>query len=239
MRTSPPVLLARHSEVSLPNGGCSFEVSCAPDALLKSLSTEPLLVELYHKDKYATDVLLGIATVDLTEVLGVPPRAGKPGDFPRPAADQVAGSLVRSLELSAGVAPPAEPHAAIGESERSRRHVALVHVAIRLEELGPAPQQQIRPNGAKVAPRVAIEDRRPLRDRNGQTACHAGAASAGAEGGAGGAQTPTAALFKWREREEGRWQAALKKRQARRGCCAAAAVVVRRPVEPLADASSA
>ena len=99
VRTSPPVLLARHSEVSLPNGGCSFEVSCAPDALLKSLSTEPLLVELYHKDKYATDVLLGIATVDLTEVLGVPPRAGKPGDFPRPAADQVAESLVRSLEL--------------------------------------------------------------------------------------------------------------------------------------------
>ena len=57
VRTAPPVLLCRRGEVALPGPGCVGEFKSDASALLPILAAEPLLVELWHHDKYTADVL--------------------------------------------------------------------------------------------------------------------------------------------------------------------------------------
>lgn len=51
VRSSPPVLLPKRGEVALPNGDCVFEFAAEPAALLQTLAHQPLLIELWHKDR--------------------------------------------------------------------------------------------------------------------------------------------------------------------------------------------
>ena len=77
VRTSPPVLLPRHGEVALPWPGCTRDFAVRGiDELLPALAEEPLAVELWHHDKYTQKVLLGVATVDVAEVLSVMLQVG-------------------------------------------------------------------------------------------------------------------------------------------------------------------
>ena len=76
VRSLPAVLLKHKGEVTLPGPGCAVkcESGADKDKLLLALGAEPLLVELYHHDKYTRDVLLGIATVDMVKVLSARPQ---------------------------------------------------------------------------------------------------------------------------------------------------------------------
>ena len=107
VRSSPPVLLPRRGEVGLPGPGCArdFELpsfssddGAIAEALLSALAAEPLLIELWHHDKYTRDVLLGVASVDLSEVLSA-----------RPAADGV-----RSMQRQEQTVPVVERMEATG-----------------------------------------------------------------------------------------------------------------------------
>lgn len=79
VRTSPPVLLPRHGHVALPGPGCTKHFTCSGTELLSVLCEEPLLVELWHHDKYTKDVFLGVATCDLSEVVSAGPKDGPAG----------------------------------------------------------------------------------------------------------------------------------------------------------------
>ena len=73
----------------------------------------PLVIELCHKDKYAADVLLGVATIDLGELLGVTPKsdARAPNiNYYSPNSNPAAASpIVRQQEQSVFVVAPDGP----------------------------------------------------------------------------------------------------------------------------------
>ena len=79
IKSTPAVLLPRGGKVVLPGTGCTRECKCEPSTLLPALAAEPLLVELWHHDKYTQDVLLGVATIDLSEVLSARPEVDERG----------------------------------------------------------------------------------------------------------------------------------------------------------------
>eukprot|EP01135_Chromosphaera_perkinsii_P005253 Nk52_evm3s328 gene=Nk52_evmTU3s328 len=68
--TNPPVEVRKGVEYLMPQAYCGFEFASSAAGLADHISTNPLTVELWHKDKYMQDVLLGIAKVNLGEVLG-------------------------------------------------------------------------------------------------------------------------------------------------------------------------
>ncbi|XP_046857009.1 centrosomal protein of 120 kDa-like isoform X1 [Xenia sp. Carnegie-2017] len=66
--TSPPVEVRQHMEVPLPKSFCAFDFATSPTILKETLLSVPLLIEVYHRDAQAKDVLLGIARVTLGQV---------------------------------------------------------------------------------------------------------------------------------------------------------------------------
>ena len=201
VRSSPPVLLPKHGEVSLPNGGCVFEFACEPVSLLQTLAHEPLLVELWHKDRYAADLLLGIATVDLAEIVGVGPRPSgrSPSGFVTTERTEELVVPVRApIKTPAPLRRAADTNATGNSTSNSRRgkgnteRVALMRVNLRLEELGPrVPPPDLTLGGARQVPAL------PASQAPGER----------------GASHEEVALLRWRQREESRWRAALKKRE--------------------------
>ncbi|NXT31649.1 CE120 protein, partial [Pelecanoides urinatrix] len=67
--TSPPVEVRKNMEVFLPQSYCAFDFATIPHQLQDTFFRLPLLVELWHKDKTAKDLLLGVATLQLSNVL--------------------------------------------------------------------------------------------------------------------------------------------------------------------------
>ncbi|XP_038625571.1 centrosomal protein of 120 kDa isoform X2 [Tachyglossus aculeatus] len=67
--TSPPVEIKKNMEVFLPQSYCAFDFATLPHQLRETFFRLPLLVELWHKDKMAKDLLLGIARLQLSTVL--------------------------------------------------------------------------------------------------------------------------------------------------------------------------
>ncbi|KAM8960777.1 centrosomal protein of 120 kDa [Pelodytes ibericus] len=67
--TNPPVEIRKNMEVFLPQSYCAFDFATMPNQLQDTFSRLPLLVELWHKDKMAKDILLGIARLQLSNVL--------------------------------------------------------------------------------------------------------------------------------------------------------------------------
>ncbi|XP_008836949.1 centrosomal protein of 120 kDa isoform X1 [Nannospalax galili] len=67
--TNPPVELRRNMEVFLPQSYCAFDFATMPHQLQDTFLRIPLLVELWHKDKMSKDLLLGIARIQLSNIL--------------------------------------------------------------------------------------------------------------------------------------------------------------------------
>ncbi|NXK10973.1 CE120 protein, partial [Herpetotheres cachinnans] len=67
--TSPPVEVRKNMEVFLPQSYCAFDFATMPHQLQDTFFRLPLLVELWHKDKTAKDLLLGVARLQLSNVL--------------------------------------------------------------------------------------------------------------------------------------------------------------------------
>ncbi|XP_062368842.1 centrosomal protein of 120 kDa isoform X5 [Cinclus cinclus] len=67
--TSPPVEVRKNMEVFLPKSYCAFDFATIPYQLQDTFFRLPLLVELWHKDKTAKDLLLGVARLQLSNVL--------------------------------------------------------------------------------------------------------------------------------------------------------------------------
>ncbi|NXH12138.1 CE120 protein, partial [Bucco capensis] len=67
--TSPPVEVRKNMEVFLPQSYCAFDFATVPNQLQDTFYRLPLLVELWHKDKTAKDILLGVARLQLSNVL--------------------------------------------------------------------------------------------------------------------------------------------------------------------------
>ncbi|KAG8516692.1 Centrosomal protein of 120 kDa [Galemys pyrenaicus] len=67
--TNPPVEVRKNMEVFLPQSYCAFDFATMPYQLQDTFLRVPLLVELWHKDKMSKDSLLGIARIQLSNVL--------------------------------------------------------------------------------------------------------------------------------------------------------------------------
>ncbi|CAM4672100.1 centrosomal protein of 120 kDa isoform X1 [Lepidochelys kempii] len=68
--TNPPVEVRKNMEVFLPQSYCAFDFATMPHQLQDTFFRLPLLVELWHKDKMTKDILLGVARLQLSNVLG-------------------------------------------------------------------------------------------------------------------------------------------------------------------------
>ncbi|XP_063151353.1 centrosomal protein of 120 kDa [Candoia aspera] len=69
--TNPPVEVRKNVEVFLPQSYCAFDFATMPHQLQDTFYRLPLLVELWHKDKTAKDLLLGVARLQLSKVLAM------------------------------------------------------------------------------------------------------------------------------------------------------------------------
>lgn len=126
LRTAPAVDLPRSSETSLPNNSKTYAFDASAHALASVLhQAEQLLVELWCKDPYAHDSMLGVAAISLSRLL-----------------DR------RSLDGWA-------PVLASSSSAQKQIQLAEVHVYISLDEVGPpsssvqsASQQQQQDNAS-------------------------------------------------------------------------------------------
>uniref|UniRef100_A0A8C8R9R2 Centrosomal protein of 120 kDa n=1 Tax=Pelusios castaneus TaxID=367368 RepID=A0A8C8R9R2_9SAUR len=67
--TNPPVEVRKNMEVFLPQSYCAFDFATMPHQLQDTFFRLPLLVELWHKDKMTKDLLLGVARLQLSNVL--------------------------------------------------------------------------------------------------------------------------------------------------------------------------
>ncbi|KAM5193093.1 centrosomal protein of 120 kDa isoform 2-T2 [Mantella aurantiaca] len=67
--TNPPVEVHRNMEVFLPQSYCDFDFATMPHKLQETFLRLPLLVEVWHKDRLAKDLLLGVARLQLSNVL--------------------------------------------------------------------------------------------------------------------------------------------------------------------------
>ncbi|NXJ03168.1 CE120 protein, partial [Odontophorus gujanensis] len=67
--TNPPIEIRKNMEVFLPQSYCVFHFATTPHQLQDIFLRQPLRVELWHKDKTTKDLLLGIARLQLSNVL--------------------------------------------------------------------------------------------------------------------------------------------------------------------------
>ena len=210
VRTSPPVLLCRHGEVALPGPACTRDFATRVEGLLPALASEPLQISLLHHDKYTAEVLLGVATIDLAEVLST-----------RPATD--GARIIHCQEQTVPFVAPAEgllpaplsaPRGAQSSAERvggerSARHVALLDVVLRLEfEAPPSPSPTPAPAPAAAGRTLAVPP-----SGESPPAPARGLLGADRRWDVGEEE---AKLLVWKRREQARWKAELAKREAER-----------------------
>ncbi|XP_036081485.1 centrosomal protein of 120 kDa isoform X2 [Rousettus aegyptiacus] len=67
--TNPPIEVRKNMEVFLPQSYCAFDFATMPHQLQDTFLRIPLLIELWHKDKMSKDLLLGIARIQLSNIL--------------------------------------------------------------------------------------------------------------------------------------------------------------------------
>ncbi|KAJ8285254.1 hypothetical protein GJAV_G00024690 [Gymnothorax javanicus] len=67
--TNPPVEVRKNMEVFLPQSYCAFDFATLPHQLQDTFLRVPLVVEVWHRDPSARDLLLGTASVQLSHLL--------------------------------------------------------------------------------------------------------------------------------------------------------------------------
>ncbi|XP_035236274.1 centrosomal protein of 120 kDa isoform X2 [Anguilla anguilla] len=67
--TNPPVEVQKNMEVFLPQSYCAFDFATLPQQLQDTFLRVPLVVEVWHRDPSARDLLLGTASVQLSHLL--------------------------------------------------------------------------------------------------------------------------------------------------------------------------
>uniref|UniRef100_A0A4W3INE4 Centrosomal protein 120 n=1 Tax=Callorhinchus milii TaxID=7868 RepID=A0A4W3INE4_CALMI len=67
--TNPPMEVRKNMEVVFPQSYCAFDFATLPHQLQDTFLRLPLLVEVWHKDKMTKDMLLGVARLQLSNVL--------------------------------------------------------------------------------------------------------------------------------------------------------------------------
>ena len=73
LRTYPPADVSRGSEVAIPNGYLAVEFSCKALTLATLLSSVPrVVVEVYNRERFASDAQIGAASVPLDALLSDP-----------------------------------------------------------------------------------------------------------------------------------------------------------------------
>lgn len=215
MRTAPPVLLPRQGSVILPSVSCICDFGIrANSELLPSLTAEPVQVELWHHDKYTQKILLGIACVDLSEILSV-----------RSAHCSATGSTTRRQEQTVHFIAPQKgmlPSAlADGRYDATAQtdapsHVALLDVTIQLDTHDKKiPDQVLSARGAvSLNANTALSQPRIQHSRSASRPCTRKEAST--DRSMHDPNEEMARLVEWRRKEEARWRAALEKREEER-----------------------
>ncbi|KAJ8262749.1 hypothetical protein COCON_G00152060 [Conger conger] len=67
--TNPPVEVQKNVEVFLPQSYCAFDFATLPHQLQETFLRVPLVVEVWHRDPSARDLLLGTVSVQLSHLL--------------------------------------------------------------------------------------------------------------------------------------------------------------------------
>ncbi|XP_053480963.1 centrosomal protein of 120 kDa isoform X4 [Ictalurus furcatus] len=67
--TNPAVEIKKNTEVFLPQSYCAFDFAALPSQLQDTFLSIPLVVEMWHRDPTARDVLLGMASIQLSHLL--------------------------------------------------------------------------------------------------------------------------------------------------------------------------
>ncbi|KAK3540585.1 hypothetical protein QTP70_034343 [Hemibagrus guttatus] len=67
--TNPAVEIKKNTEVFLPQSYCAFDFAALPSQLQDTFLRVPLVVEMWHRDPAARDVLIGMASIQLSHLL--------------------------------------------------------------------------------------------------------------------------------------------------------------------------
>ncbi|KAL1500449.1 hypothetical protein AB1Y20_013106 [Prymnesium parvum] len=160
-RTAPPVLLPRHGAVALPmSSSVSYEFEVEDSRLFEWLAQQPLHVEVWHNDKYMNDVLLGVAVIDLGELLGVASA--------KAPSSGVAARWIHEENVVA-LRPEAEASGDETAAHRDPARVAVVQAQLVLDHLIHTTEEWSRHTTAigkpsrRSPPRVPVPQSRPLK----------------------------------------------------------------------------
>ena len=152
VRTNPPAAVARASEVILQNGLGHVDFGAGVMALATALAAGPrVAAEVWHKDAYAADVLLGTATVSLAPLLREPTLDG-----------------YAPVMSDADPETPGAPRSALLLDSEAVK-VGEIRVVLSLAEKGPLPSWAAARTTATAAgadavfdDAVAVEDRKSV-----------------------------------------------------------------------------
>jgi len=124
--TSPPVQVQRGMEVLLPKSFCAFDFAASPRLLQETLTRVPLIIEVWHKDNMAGNVLIGVSSASLATVL---------------AADKV--QVLSQAKEVTGYRQIYSERVLIFTTEKPGRKIGELHVVLGLEDLGPVNLQRL------------------------------------------------------------------------------------------------
>ena len=140
VRTNPPAAVARASEAILQNGLGHVDFTAGVMTLASALAAGPrVAAEVWHKDAYAADALLGTATVSLAPLLREPTLDG----------------YVPVMSDADPETPSAPRSALLLDSEAVK--VGDLRVVLSLAEKGPAPSRVAPRSSATPADADAVD----------------------------------------------------------------------------------
>jgi len=113
-------------EVLLPKSFCAFDFAASPWLLQETLTRVPLVIEVWHKDNMAGNVLIGVSSASLATVL---------------AADKV--QVLSQAKEVTGYRQIYSERVLIFTTEKPARKIGELHVVLGLEDLGPVNLQRL------------------------------------------------------------------------------------------------
>jgi hypothetical protein len=159
-RTNPPTLVRKNQTINLPHAFAAYTLTATPEELRGQLA-EPLRAEIWHRDIYRKDDLLGLVDVIFVDA------------FDRPLQySQKMPSMVRGFRVLDQVCP------VLGVAESTPTRIGALGLAFFLEDLGPAQGAAI-PDVAAAPPPAVVQQQHA--GRRGP-AVHSRGAAVGGDG---------------------------------------------------------